>query len=125
MCSGAGVFVALHAAGAAPAAPAPPAGPHAARRAAGVRAGLAHSTTTPLCGALPSSTSGTHTCWTSTKPVRLKPKCRVNKAGEQCDCRPTVLFEGALSALSGLWCFRLGAVAAAVPVAGSTDITVP
>lgn len=52
-------------------------------------------------------------------------KCWVNKAGEQCDCRPTVLFEGALGVLSRLWCFWLGAVAAAVPVAGSTDVTVP
>lgn len=62
MCSGTGVFVSLHAAGAAPAAPAPSAGPHTAWRAAGVRARLTHSTTMTICSALPSSTSRTHTC---------------------------------------------------------------
>lgn len=98
MSSGTGVSVSLHAAGTAPAAPAPSAGPHTARRAAGVRARLTHCTTLPLCSALPSNTRRTRTCWTSTRPVRLKPSVELVKQQRTVTGRPPFCLRG-LSAL--------------------------
>lgn len=124
MCASASVSVSLHAAGAAPAAPAPSAGPHAPRRAAGVRARLAHSAAAaaaPLRGALSSDTSGIHTCCTPVRPVRQSRRV----ACEAAELRPTVLFEAALCARSGLWRLCFGAAAAVVTVAGPTVVALP
>lgn len=128
VCAGATLSVSLHAASAAPAAPAPPAGPHTARRTARVWTRLAHSASAAsLCGALASGTSGALTCRTSARlsGTGAEPRSEVG-GGEEgamrgCESTPTVQFEKTLCTRRRWRRFQFGAVATAVPVAGSGD----